>query len=57
MALLPDEAVFADFKRQCISKDNWSNKYDSNGMQVWIEVPSKKGNHGPKVHKIKVSSL
>ncbi len=54
-SILPDEAVFADFRKQCLSADNWVNKYDNNGMQVWVEVP-KKGNRGPKVHKIKVSS-
>lgn len=54
-SILPDEAVFADFRRQCLSTDNWVNKYDSNGMQVWVEVPAKKENRGPKIHKIKVS--
>lgn len=54
-SILPDEAVFADFRRQCLSADNWVNKYDSNGMQVWVEVPAKKENRGPKIHKIKVS--
>lgn len=56
-SILPDEAVFADFRRQCLSTDNWVNKYDSNGMQVWVEVPAKKENRGPKVHKIKVSFI
>lgn len=54
-SILPDEAVFADFRNQCLSVDNWVNKYDNNGMQVWVEVPAKKGSNGPKVHKIKVS--
>lgn len=54
-SILPDEAVFADFRRQCLSTDNWVNKYDSNGMQVWVEVPAKKEKRGPKIHKIKVS--
>lgn len=54
-SILPDEAVFADFRRQCLSADNWVNKYDSNGMQVWVEVPAKKEKRGPKIHKIRVS--
>lgn len=53
--ILPDEKVFADFRQQCLSSDNWVNKYDNSGMQVWVEVPAKKGKQGPKVHKIKVS--
>nr|XP_046261219.1 START domain containing 14 [Scatophagus argus] len=52
-SILPDQAVFADFRNQCLSTDNWMNKYDNNGMQVWVEVPSKKENHVPKIHKIK----
>lgn len=56
--ILPDEAVFDDFKKQCLATDNWQNKYDNNGMQVWIEVRAvNKGNHAPKVHKMKVSLL
>ncbi|XP_030252738.1 START domain containing 14 [Sparus aurata] len=51
--ILPDEKVFADFRQQCLSSDNWVNKYDNSGMQVWVEVPAKKGKQGPKVHKIK----
>ncbi|XP_068596367.1 START domain containing 14 [Brachionichthys hirsutus] len=51
--ILPDDCVFSDFKQQCLSTENWSKKYDSRGMQVWAEVPSKKGNHGNQVHKIK----
>ena len=58
MSILPDETVFADFRRQCLSTDNWASKYHKNGMQVWVEVsPTNKGNNVPKVHKIKVSSL
>lgn len=53
-SLLPDEAVFANFRRQCLSTDSWLKKYDSSGMQVWIEVPAKKDKCGPKIHKIKV---
>lgn len=56
-SILPDEAVFADFRGQCLSTDNWVNKYDSNGMQVWVEVPIKKEKRGPKIHKIKVSFI
>lgn len=55
--ILPDEAVFVDFRRQCLSTDNWVNKYDSNGMQVWVEVPAKKENRGPQIHKIKVNFI
>lgn len=52
-SILPDEAVFADFKKQCLSTDNWLNKYDNHNMQVWVEVPAKKANNAPKIHKIK----
>lgn len=53
--ILPDEAHFSDFRRQCLSTDNWVNKYDSDGMQVWVEMPPKnKHKNGPKIHKIKV---
>ncbi|XP_068182361.1 START domain containing 14 [Antennarius striatus] len=52
-SILPNDPVFEDFKKQCLSTENWRKKYDSNGMQVWVEVPSKKGNHGSQVHKIK----
>lgn len=55
MSLLPDEAVFANFRRQCLSTDGWLKKYDSSGMQVWMEVPAKKEKGAPKIHKIKVS--
>ncbi|XP_070769161.1 START domain containing 14 [Enoplosus armatus] len=52
-SILPDEAVFADFRKQCLSTDNWVNKYDDkHGTQVWIEVPANKGN-ATKIHKIK----
>lgn len=54
-SILPDEAHFSDFRRQCLSTDNWVNKYDSDGMQVWVEMPPKnKRKNGPKIHKIKV---
>ncbi|XP_074529806.1 START domain containing 14 [Halichoeres trimaculatus] len=52
-SILPDEAAFTDFKKQCLSVGNWSNKYDKCGMQVWVEVPPTKGNNPQKVHKIK----
>ncbi|XP_041846524.1 START domain containing 14 [Melanotaenia boesemani] len=53
-SILPSEAVFADFRRQCLATENWLNKYDSNGMQVWVEVPpANRGYNAPKVHKIK----
>ncbi|XP_032384518.1 START domain containing 14 [Etheostoma spectabile] len=54
MSILPDEAAFADFRKQCLSTDNWYCKYDKNGMQVLVEAsPVNKGNGVPKVHKIK----
>lgn len=53
-SILPDEALFADFRKQCLATDNWINKYDHNGMQVWVEVPASKKH---KIHKIKVSSF
>lgn len=57
-SILPDEAVFADFRKQCLSVDNWQKKYDNNDMQVWVEhLQAKKGKQAPKVHKIKVSPL
>ncbi|TMS17813.1 START domain-containing protein 10 [Larimichthys crocea] len=49
-SILPDEALFADFRKQCLATDNWINKYDHNGMQVWVEVPASKKH---KIHKIK----
>ncbi|XP_070693051.1 START domain containing 14 [Pempheris klunzingeri] len=52
-SILPDQADFADFRKQCLSTDNWVTKYDNHGMQVWVEVLGKKGNHASKVHKIK----
>lgn len=53
MSILPNEAAFADFREQCLSTDNWFNKYDRQGMQVWVEgSPAIKGNDVPKVHKI-----
>lgn len=46
-----------------MATENWLNKYNKNGMEVWVEVPplssSPQGNknNNSKVHKIKVSSL
>ncbi|KAK6298873.1 hypothetical protein J4Q44_G00303830 [Coregonus suidteri] len=57
LGIIPDEAVFADFRSQALSTDNWYSKYDKNGMEVWVEVApvtSSQGNKNvPKVHKIK----
>ncbi|XP_068571125.1 START domain containing 14 [Cebidichthys violaceus] len=53
MSILPDNTAFADFKKQCLSTDNWSNKYDKNGMEVWVENSANKEKNVPKVHKIK----
>ncbi|XP_072293326.1 START domain containing 14 [Eucyclogobius newberryi] len=56
--ILPDETVFADFKNQCLSTEHWVNKYDKNGMQVWVEMPpNKPNNNGSKVHKIKCKMI
>ncbi|XP_026874369.2 START domain containing 14 [Electrophorus electricus] len=56
--IIPDESVFSDFKRQCMSTDNWQNKYSKTGMEVWVEVPPLSCTQGhkssvSKVHKIK----
>jgi len=53
--ILPGDKVFADFRRQCLSVDNWNSKYDKNGMEVWVEVPSisSQGSKPQKVHNIK----
>uniref|UniRef100_A0A3P9J6B8 START domain-containing protein 10 n=1 Tax=Oryzias latipes TaxID=8090 RepID=A0A3P9J6B8_ORYLA len=51
-SILPDDEVFADFRRQCLSAENcWQSKYNKNDMQVWIENPPP--NSAPKVHKIR----
>lgn len=55
-SILPDEAVFQQFRNQCSSTDNWRNKYDKNGMQVWVEIPpvDAEGQKSPsKIHMIK----
>ncbi|XP_054647655.1 START domain containing 14 [Dunckerocampus dactyliophorus] len=53
-SILPDESAFTDFKNQCLSTDKWHSKYNSHGMQVWIEIPTEKEHHvGPKIHKLK----
>ncbi|XP_066504669.1 START domain containing 14 [Hoplias malabaricus] len=55
--IVPDESVFSEFRRQCLSTENWQNKYNKNGMEVWVEVPPNNlqanKNQGSKVHKIK----
>ncbi|XP_056624986.1 START domain containing 14 [Triplophysa dalaica] len=55
--IIPDESMFNEFKRQCLSTENWLSKYDKNGMEVWVEVApvSSQGNKGnnSKIHKIK----
>ncbi|KAM9471147.1 START domain containing 14 [Clarias gariepinus] len=57
--IIPGEASFSDFRRQCLATENWLNKYNKNGMEVWVEVPplnnSPQGNknHYSKVHKVK----
>lgn len=59
-SILPDKEVFADFKDQCLSMENWIKKYDESGMQVWIEkspANNVKGHNASKVHKLKVSSI
>ncbi|XP_076595033.1 START domain containing 14 [Chaetodon auriga] len=56
-SILPDEALFADFRKQCLSTENWQNKYDNHSMQVWVEVPAKKENNPKKVHKIKCKMI
>ncbi|XP_050983547.1 START domain containing 14 isoform X2 [Labeo rohita] len=56
--IIPDEFMFNEFKRQCLSTENWLSKYDKNDMEVWVEVAplsastNNKGNYS-KVHKIK----
>uniref|UniRef100_A0A8C6SMY1 START domain-containing protein 10 n=1 Tax=Neogobius melanostomus TaxID=47308 RepID=A0A8C6SMY1_9GOBI len=55
-SILPDDSVFLDFRTQCLSTENWLNKYDKSGMQVWVEkVPAaiKTNNNVSRVHKIK----
>lgn len=60
--IIPGDALFSDFRRQCLGTENWMNKYSKNGMEVWVEVPpltnSPQGNKNTysKVHKVKVSS-
>lgn len=60
--IIPDEFMFNEFKRQCLSTENWLNKYNKNDMEVWVEGPplststSNKVNLS-KVHKIKVRCL
>ncbi|XP_062855903.1 START domain containing 14 [Trichomycterus rosablanca] len=57
--IIPGEALFSDLRRQCLTTENWQNKYNKNGMEVWVEVPSvsslSQGNKNSysKVHKVK----
>ncbi|KAG7268792.1 hypothetical protein CRUP_018347 [Coryphaenoides rupestris] len=54
--ILPDDAVFSQFRNLCSSADNWYNKYDKNGMQVWVEVApvvSDAQKNAAKIHMIK----
>lgn len=56
---IPREADFSDFRKQCLSMEGWYSKYNKNGMEVWVEMPSltsnkEEKNNIPKVHKIKV---
>ncbi|XP_030650346.1 START domain containing 14 [Chanos chanos] len=56
--ILPDESSFSDFRRQCLTTENWYSKYNKNGMEVWVEVPPAMPSQGNKntvnrVHKIK----
>ncbi|KAJ8015688.1 hypothetical protein DPEC_G00028710 [Dallia pectoralis] len=52
--IIPDEAVFTDFRRQALSSDNWCSKYEKNGMEVWVEIPpASSQTNGPVVHKIR----
>lgn len=55
--ILPDERFFGDFIKQCLSTDNWVNKYDKSDIEVCVEMPpaaAKTNNNGSKVHKIRV---
>jgi len=59
-SILPDDAVFSQFRTLCSSTDNWGNKYDKNGMQVWVEVPpvvSEAQKNAAKIHMIKVGTI
>ncbi|XP_064185268.1 START domain containing 14 [Anguilla rostrata] len=55
---IPHEADFSDFRKQCLSTEGWYSKYEKNGMEVWVEMPSLTSTKGEKnniqkVHKIK----
>ncbi|XP_029957993.1 START domain containing 14 [Salarias fasciatus] len=53
-SIVPTDADFDDFKKQCLSTENWVTKYNKNGKQVLVEVnPAKKKSQHPKIHKIK----
>ncbi|TSQ81018.1 START domain-containing protein 10 [Bagarius yarrelli] len=57
--IIPGDALFSDFRRQCLSTENWMNNYSKNGMEVWVEVPpltnppQMNKNSYSKVHKIR----
>ncbi|KAI5630043.1 START domain containing 14 isoform X1, partial [Silurus asotus] len=57
--IIPGEALFTDFRRQCLSTENWVNKYSKNEMEVWVEMPTLNSspqinkNNYSKVHKVK----
>lgn len=58
--ILPDDSVFSDFRKQCLSTENWLNKYDKHDTQVWMEMPPadiKTNNNRSKVHKIKCKAI
>ncbi|KAG9338674.1 hypothetical protein JZ751_025512, partial [Albula glossodonta] len=35
---LPDETVFSDFRKQCVSTENWLSKYNKNGMECRMNI-------------------
>ncbi|XP_077589217.1 START domain containing 14 [Stigmatopora nigra] len=53
-SIIPDSEAFNDFKNQCLTTDNWQERYNKGNLQIWMEVSKDKGEGiGPKVHKIK----
>ncbi|XP_061786588.1 START domain containing 14 isoform X3 [Nerophis lumbriciformis] len=52
-SILPDEAAFEDFKRQCLSTDTWQIRYNSHDSQVWSEATDKGNQVAAKIHKLK----
>ncbi|XP_023650775.1 START domain containing 14 [Paramormyrops kingsleyae] len=51
--VIPDESVFAEFRAQCLSTENWLCKYNTCDMEVWTEMAPGNGSSASKVHKIK----